>query len=101
MVAKKADVKIKAVAVPLEWHVPEGVMTPFASNMVVQFTEGMFKLSFFEIKPPIQFGSSPTPPSSIRADMVASVFILPDKIPTMLKTLGEQLDKYNARMKQK
>lgn len=97
MANKKTDTSELGVAVPIEWYVPEGVMTPFASNMVVQFIEDVFKISFFEPKHPIQLDKSKPPPSKIRADCVASVIITPNKLSQFIAVLQEQLDKYNSK----
>lgn len=91
---EKIVVTKQGVAVPIEWYVPEGVMTPSASNMVVQTMENVFKVSFFEIKPPIQLDESAPDPTKIRADCVASVFITPDRLPKFIEVLQKQLDKY-------
>jgi hypothetical protein len=94
MVDEKADTSKPRAAVPIEWYVPEGVMTPFASNMVIQTIENFFKISFFEIKPPIQLDKSALAPTKVRADCVASVIVTPDKLPQFIEVLQEQLDKY-------
>ena len=101
MVAKKANTKKKDVMaipipipIPIEWYIPEGLMTPMAFNMTVQFMGDIFKISFFEIKPPIQVDESTPPPSKVRADCVASVFIMPDKLPKFIDVLQQQYDKY-------
>lgn len=82
------------MAVQIEWIVPEGSMTPFASNMVVQAVENAFKLSFFEMKLPIRLDSSQPPPDKIRADCVASVFVTPEKLPKIIEALQTQFDNY-------
>lgn len=94
MVNKKTDENKKGVAVPLEWYVPDGAMTPFATNMVVQTMENEFKISFFEVKPPIQLDETAPPPNKIRADCVASVIVTADRLPKFIEVLQKQLDKY-------
>ena len=94
MADEKSDIGKKVVNVPIEWCVPEGVMTPFASNMVVQTIENFFKISFFEIKPSIQLDESAPPPAKIKADCVASVIVTPDRLPKFIDVLQRQLDKY-------
>ena len=42
MVNKKVDTKKPRVGIPIEWYVPETLMTPFATNMVVQGIENFF-----------------------------------------------------------
>jgi len=84
--------------VPIEWYIPENLMTVFASNMVIQKIENsFFKLSFFEIKPLIQLDESAPAPTKIRADCVASVIVTPDKLPRFIEILQKSLDKYVAK----
>ncbi|MFA4909461.1 MAG: hypothetical protein WC649_00215 [Desulfobacteria bacterium] len=97
MANKKTDIGELKVTVPIEWYVPEGVMTPFASNIVVQLVEDVFKISFFESKIPIQLDATQPPPSKIRADCVTSVIITPNKLSQFIGVLQEQLDKYKSK----
>jgi hypothetical protein len=99
MVAKKETAKKEKIAIPLEWYVPEGMMTPLAFNMTVQTIEDVFKVSFFEVKPPIQTDESAPHPSKVRADCVASVFITPDKLAKFIEVLQKQLDNYKLKNK--
>lgn len=94
---KKTDTSELGAAVPIEWYVPEGVMTPFASNIVVQFIEDVFKISFFETKLPIILDKTQPPPSKVRADCVASVIVTPNKLSQFIRVLQEQLDKYKSK----
>jgi len=97
MVKKKADKKKPVTAIPIEWYVPEGLMTPFATNMVVQASENAFKVLFFEVKPPLLVDESEPKPSKVRADCVASVVITPDKLPKIIEVFQRQLDKYISK----
>ena len=78
----------------VDWYVPENIFTPFATNMVVQTIENEFKLSFFEIKPPIRLDSSAPPLERVRADCVASVIVTADRLPKFIEVLQTQLNKY-------
>lgn len=82
--------------VPLEWNVPEGIATPFATNMVVQLMENEFKVSFFEAKPPIQLDGSTPLPKAVRADYVAGVIVSAERLSKFIEVLQKQLDKYHA-----
>jgi hypothetical protein len=97
MADEKKDASETAVAVSIEWYVPEGVMTPFATNMVIQTIENFFKISFFEIKPSIRLEESAPIPTKVRADCVASVIVTPDKLPKFIEVLQRQLEKYIAK----
>jgi hypothetical protein len=97
MARKKETKSNKAVAVPIEWYVPDGMITPLASNMVVQVVEDIFKVSFFGIDYPIQIDESMPPPSKIRATCIASVFITPGKMPKFIEALQKNFDKYLSK----
>lgn len=85
----------KPVKVPLKWNISPTIITRFASNMVIQTLENEFKISFFEIKPEIRLGPSDKIPDEVLADCVASVIVTANKLPSFIKILQEQLDKYN------
>ena len=94
---KRTDAGEAGVSIPIEWHLPEGKMTPFATNMVVQNIENLFKISFFEIRPSIQFDKSIPPPSKVRADCVASIIVTPDKLSKFIEVLLRQLEEYSKK----
>lgn len=94
MSKEKEDTNKMGTPISIEWYVPDGLMTPSASNMVVQIIEDVFKVSFFEVKLPILTDETEPPPSKVRADCVASVFISPNKLPIFINVLQKQLDKY-------
>jgi hypothetical protein len=84
-------------AIPLEFHWPENVATRFANQFVVQITEGVCYLSFYESVPPILLG---TPEeiaakmekmSSIRAEGVVRVVIPLAKMPDILNVISTTL----------
>lgn len=83
---------VQAAPIPIEWHIPEGVMTPFATNMLVQTIENEFKISFFELKPAIRLSTSDPMPTSIGADCVASVIVTEDRLSKFVEVLQSQLE---------
>ncbi|HVP90001.1 MAG TPA: hypothetical protein VMS75_02170 [Terriglobales bacterium] len=83
--------------VPIKWNIPEHLVTRFATNMLAQTIENEFKLSFFEIKPPIRFSESEPKPSEVNADCIASIIITADRLPNFIRVLQEQLDQYNKK----
>ena len=93
MAKKKTEPSKQERALPIQWHVPDTIVPRFASNMVVQSFENIFKISFFEIKPEIHLIPPQTPESSIRADCVASIIVTPDKLSQMVEVLQRQLKK--------
>lgn len=97
MAGRKVETKIKGATVPLEWGDPEGMITPFAFNMTVQTIEDIFKISFYEVKPPIRIDESTPPPSKVRADCVANVLVTPDRLSKFIEVLQKHLDKYRLQ----
>lgn len=83
--------------VPINWRIPEGISTPFATNMLVQIIEHEFKLSFFEIKPPILLDTTQKRPDSVSADYIGGIIVSADRLPKFIKVLQTQLDQYNAK----
>ena len=94
MSKEKKQNKKEQAKLPIEWHVPEGLMTPFATNMLVQIIENEFKLSFFELKPAIRVDASAPLPEKVRADCVASVIITADRLPKIIEALQVQYNNY-------
>lgn len=85
--------------VPIKWNIPSGVMTPFATNMLVQIMENEFKLLFFELKPPIRVDESEPMPEEAMADYIGGVIVTADRLPKFIKVLQAQLDQYNNHKK--
>ena len=93
MAKKKAGIDQKAV--PIEWHIPDTIITRFATNMVVQTIENEFKVLFFELKAPFLLTPQQAHPDVIPADCVASVIITADRLPKFIEVLQRQLAQYN------
>ena len=85
--------KIKKYGTTIEWHTPEGQITPFATHMVVQIIENEFKISFFEVKPSILLDDLEPLPDKVRADCVASVFVTENRLSQFIEVLQGQLNK--------
>lgn len=95
---KKTKPSKKEVAeVVIKWHIPDTIITRFATNMTVQIIENEFKISFFEIKPEIYLEPIPIPPNEVQADCVASVIVTADRLPRFIEVLIEQFERYNSR----
>ena len=102
MAEKKKEASTKEKNSPkgkisIEWRIPDGAMTPFATNMLVQTIENEFKISFFEIKPFIRLDQSQPMPSTVKADCVASVIVTADRLPKFIEALQIQLGKYKSK----
>jgi hypothetical protein len=44
------------LTLPIEWNIPDDIVTRFATNMVVQKIDSGYLVSFFEIFPPLVLG---------------------------------------------
>jgi hypothetical protein len=44
-----AEKETSRILLPIEWHVPDELVTRYANNLLVQHTEHEFILSFFEL----------------------------------------------------
>jgi len=86
--------------IPVEWQIPDDLISPFASNMLVQTIENEFRLLFFEIKPPLRLDDSAPLPEKARADCVASVIVTADRMPKFIEALQLQLNKYHQSKEQ-
>lgn len=86
------------IIIPLKWNIPDNIITRFASNIVIQTVEGVFKISFFEANPKIRFGEDLKKIKEVQADCVASIIVTPEKLSNFIDTLQEYLEesKYNA-----
>lgn len=93
-------------ALLIEWNIPDHIITRFATNIIVQTIENAFKISFFEIKPPIMLSDEDRAKlrdtGTIRADCVGSIIVTPDRLATFINAMNEHLSKYkNAQEKKK
>ena len=85
----------KQIKLPIRWHRGDEIITRFASNMVIQTVEGVFKLSFFESMPEIRLSPTDKVPADVRADCVASIIVPPEKLPGFIEAMSKHLDKFN------
>lgn len=88
--------------VSIEWHIPGGIVTRYATNMVVQHSEQEFILSFFELLPPIILG---TPQelekletmSSVQAECIARIIVSAGRMPKFIEVLQQTLERVAAK----
>lgn len=91
------------VAIPIEWHYPDGMAGRFANHMVVQFDEHECHISFFEIKPPLVLGTPDEAANqlkamkTIRADCVARVIVSDGRMPGFVKAIQDTMAKQLAK----
>lgn len=94
MTKKKILKKEISITVPINWHMPDNIISRFANNMVVQTLENEFKILFFETKPEIYLDIPRKPPIGVQSECVASIIINAEKLPHFIKALQRQYDRY-------
>jgi len=92
---KKVMGKVQGTPVPINWNVPDNIITRFASNMVVQILESEFKISFFEVAPDIKLALEGRTPDEVQANCIASIIVSADKLPSFINLLQNQYGIYN------
>jgi hypothetical protein len=96
-----------SITLPVDWHVPEGFPTSYASNMFVQAGEYEMFLSFFLAKPPLLTGSEAENRAkleqlgTIQAECVSSIAVPADLVPKIIQALQTTWDAYTAAKKLK
>jgi hypothetical protein len=101
-----ADIKKKRYEKPLDWVVPEDLLTQYANNMVIQHTETEFILSFFEYYPPILLGEAEDIVSkiedmkSVKAKCVARIVVPLEKMPSIIDALQTNFNKFTEKSSQ-
>lgn len=102
MAEEKAET-IRTGIVPIEWHVPENIVSQYATNLVVQHSEHEFRLYFFEIQPPLLLGTPEERQAkleqieSVRAECVARIIVAAERMPEFVRVLQENLDRYLSK----
>ncbi len=94
---KPSKKKVAEATIPVKWHIPDTIITRFATNIVVQIIENEFKITFFEIKPEIYLEPSQKPSGEVQAECVASVIVTADRLPRFIEVLLKQVDQYTSR----
>lgn len=102
--SKKND-KVQAFPLDLqiEWKVPENIIRRYATNMYVQLGENEFFISFFEVIPPA-FSGTPEQMAeqaknlkTVQANCVASIIVVPEKLPSFIRVLEQMMENYLAQ----
>jgi hypothetical protein len=90
--------------VPLRWVCPEGLVSRYATNMLVQHTDQEFLLSFYEAVPPVVLGSQEAREESLKsiesidATCVARIIISAKRMPVFAEAIRSTLEHYNSIM---
>jgi len=82
------------------WEIPEGLMSGYATNMLVQVSDQEFYLSFFEATPPIMFRPEDADKlEGVRAECIARIIVSPDRMAKFVDVMQQQLDTFNKKKK--
>ncbi len=79
--------------IPVEWYVPDTVISRYATNLVVQRNDHETIISFFELPPPLVIGTPDEVKAhlqtlhSVRAVCVARVIIANGRTPDFLRVI--------------
>lgn len=99
--AKTKDTPLAGLKI--EWHIPDYIISRFATNFVVQTIESEFKVSFFEVKPDLILTEEQRKlvedRGTIIAECIGSVIITPERLKRLIAILGEHLAKYENAQK--
>jgi hypothetical protein len=96
---KEAREHVQELRIPLEWCVPEELPTHYATNLVIQYTEHEFFITFFELVPPIMLGKTPEEIEqieSVRARALTRVAVAPDRLEEFIRVMKDNLAKYRS-----
>jgi hypothetical protein len=91
------------ITLSIDWHVPEGLQSRYANNVLVQAGRFEFVISFFEVQLPLLAGSPEENKAklqqmgSVRADCVSKIVIPPDLVQGLIDALQTELDKFSSQ----
>jgi hypothetical protein len=86
-----------SISLPIEWHIPDDVVTQFSNHMMVQRGLTESYILFFEVQPPIVFGTPEQVAEqkkalkSVRAKCIARIVVPNEVVPTFVRTIQETL----------
>lgn len=93
--------QIQELEVPIEWNVPESIVTQYATNMIVQHLEHEFIISFFDTRPPLIIGvpskEELASVTSIRAECIARIVVANARMPGFVNALQTNLAKWLSK----
>ena len=88
--------------IPLDWRVPDDLVTRYATNLVIQHTEHEFTIMFFEAKKPVIIGPEPYVQAKlddldcIPADCVARVVVAPERMGEFAQVFQDSYRKHQT-----
>jgi Protein of unknown function (DUF3467) len=92
----------KNISLPIDWHVPEGMQSRYATNVIAQAGSSEIILSFFEAQLPILLGQPEeneealNKVGSIRAECVGKIIVSPETAQNIVNALQTSIDAYHV-----
>jgi hypothetical protein len=100
--ADEKEKVVKEIEVPIEWYMPESLISRYATNMIVQHSEHEFIISFFDTPPPLILSESRIEElqkiKSIRATCVAQIIVAKDRMQGFVNAMQENLGKSRTKV---
>lgn len=91
--------------IPIQWVVPDSIVSQYATNMIIQHFEHEFILSFFETKPPLIVGVPSKEQletlTSVKSTCIARIVIAPERMPNFVAALQTNLEKWLSKQASK
>ncbi len=94
---------LDGMMLPVEFYVPEGIVSRYATNLVVQHTEHEFIVSFYEVQPPLLLGTPEENKAAlehlgeVRATCVARIIIAAGRMAEFVKVLQDNVATYEKK----
>ena len=97
----------KGIPVPINLNYPADLQGRFANHLVVQYDDGAFHISFFEVQPPFMLGSleerlkkaEELKDAGLQATCVARVIIAERRMSEFVRVLNEHQEKHIGKNK--
>jgi hypothetical protein len=103
--ADEKESSIQEIEVPIEWYVPESLVSRYATNMIVQHSEHEFILSFFDTPPPLILWEAKVEDlegiKSIRATCVAQIIVAKGRMQRFLDAMQDNLKRSRGKLESK
>jgi hypothetical protein len=91
------------ITLSVDWHFPEGLLSRYANNVIVQAGQYDFVISFFEMQLPALLG----PPEEniaklkemgkVRAECVSKIIISPELVQGLIDALQTELVRFSSQ----
>lgn len=91
---KKKEEETKELTI--KWHIPDDIISRFATNMTIQPIKNEVKICFFEVKPKIVLPGQEIP-NEIQADCIASLIVTNDRLQGFVDAMLTQVKRQSIK----